>query len=175
MSPSLSVALGIVRGWTRLYTARLPADAREERRAEIESDLWEFHEDARRRGSSPTGIAILMLLRLVLGIHDDLIWRVENRVLHVDAVQQALWAAAIASVAGLWLVIGALQTREPSISPVGTNTLVRMLYPVHVYPPSLPPPLPAPSLSTPAHVIVHVTLNTGALPPPPPPSPDRWR
>ena len=33
-------------------------------RAEIESDLWEFHEDARRRGCSAEHIAIHMLARL---------------------------------------------------------------------------------------------------------------
>ncbi len=51
MNPLLTAPSRLVRGWTRLYTLQhgirrtAIAAARE-----IESDLWEFHEDARRRG-----------------------------------------------------------------------------------------------------------------------------
>jgi hypothetical protein len=78
MTATLAGALGLVRGWTRLYTSRLAPALRDARRAEIESDLWEFHEDARRRGATPTGIAVHMLLRLLLGIRHDLLWRAEH-------------------------------------------------------------------------------------------------
>ena len=39
MSPQ--AAAGVARWWTRCYTAGLPLDLREARRAEVESDLWE--------------------------------------------------------------------------------------------------------------------------------------
>jgi len=65
MDPLLFSAIALVRGWTRLYTSGMEPGSRNGRRAEIESDLWEFHEDARRRRYSPAGIAAHMLLRLV--------------------------------------------------------------------------------------------------------------
>jgi hypothetical protein len=171
MSPVLALAIGVVRGWTWLYTAGMRFDARAARRAEIESDLWEFHEDARRRGASPETIALLMLLRLVLGAHDDLCWRVENRTLHVDALQQALWAGAIAAVAMLWLMMSALQTKEPPLSPVDRVQLARMLYPVHMSPAAFSH---APRPPAPFDVVLHVSLARKPPPPPPPPKPD-WR
>ena len=75
MSPLLFSAIALVRGWTRLYTIQMDHGCRDERRAEIESDLWEFHEDA-RRGHSPAGIAAHMLARLLFGIPHDVLWRV---------------------------------------------------------------------------------------------------
>lgn len=164
MSPALSTALALVRAWTRLYTACMHPAIRARRLAEIDSDLWEFHEDARRRRFSPVAIALLMLMRLALGVHDDLAWRVEHRTVHFDLVREGLWTAAIASVTVLWLVIAALQTKEPPLSPVGTGNIVRILYPVRVYPP--PPPAPA-------AVVVRVSVKVA--PPPPPPPPPAWR
>ena len=39
------LAITVTRWWTRVYTLGLPADLREARRAEIESDLWESLHD----------------------------------------------------------------------------------------------------------------------------------
>jgi hypothetical protein len=64
MSPR--AAAGMARWWTRVYTAGLPADLREARRAEVESDLWESVSD----GAPSRHI----LARLVLGIVDDVSW-----------------------------------------------------------------------------------------------------
>ena len=68
-------AASLVRGWTRLYTSRLPASVRERRRAEVESDLWESqqHQD----GCTPAA-ALHVLARLLLGIPDDLGWWIEQ-------------------------------------------------------------------------------------------------
>ena len=53
--------LEVVRTWTRLYTWGMRPVLRDSRRAEIESDLWEFQRDpAAMGGSSPT-IHILRL------------------------------------------------------------------------------------------------------------------
>jgi hypothetical protein len=171
MSPSLRLALALVRGWTRCYTLGMAPAARDGRRDEIESDLWEFHEDARRRRFSPGGIAVLMLMRLVLGAPDDLLWRMENLVFHFDIVRDALWAAAIGSVVALWLMMSALQTKEPPLSPVGAGNILRVLYPVNVFASRKPQSLP----SDPAQVLVHVSYKLATPPPPPPPPDNYWR
>ena len=64
MSPR--AAAGLTRWWTRLYTAGLPMDLRDSRRAEVESDLWESVADG-----APTRH---ILARLALGLADDLTW-----------------------------------------------------------------------------------------------------
>src|SRR5690348_3674133 len=71
-----SLAIAIVRAWTRLYTCATPPVLRDARRAEIDSDLWEFRQDVdASRGLSP---AIQVVLRLVAGLPDDLAWCVEH-------------------------------------------------------------------------------------------------
>jgi hypothetical protein len=172
MSLMLASALALVRGWTRLYTARMERPLRDARRAEIESDLWELHEDARRRGATPELIALHMFARLVGGVVDDLRWRAEQGIDPAVIVGPALWAMAVASVLMLWTIVSALQTREPPLSPVGSNTLVRMLYPVRLYPaPPAPPPMP----STSDLIVVHVNLEIAPPLPPPPPKPPTTR
>ena len=64
MSPRAAARL--TRWWTRLYTAGVPGDLREARRAEVESDLWESVAD----GAPSRHI----LARLALGLADDLTW-----------------------------------------------------------------------------------------------------
>ena len=64
MSPR--AAAGVARWWTRLYTAGLPVDLRDARRAEVESDLWESVAD----GAPSRHI----LARVALGLADDLTW-----------------------------------------------------------------------------------------------------
>jgi hypothetical protein len=64
MSPR--AAADVARWWTRVYTAGLPEDLRESRRAEVESDLWESLAD----GAPPHHI----LARTALGLPDDLTW-----------------------------------------------------------------------------------------------------
>ena len=168
MSLTLASAVAIVRAWTRLYTVRMDPALRNARRAEIDSDLWEFHEDARRRGALPELIAMHMVVRLVLGVGHDLLWRAEHRAERIDYLRQALCAMAAASVALLWLVMSALQTKEPPLSPVGGHNLMRLLYPVHIY----PAPLPLAPWPSPAAFVVHVQP---APPPPPPPPEPPWR
>lgn len=148
MSPTLRLAIAAVLGWTRLYTTGLPAEPRERRRKEIESDLWEFHEDARRRRHSPAGIAVHMLLRLAAGLPHDLLWRVES----VDEASRARSRAA-------WLTANA----------AGVSACVAAAYIVFLvtYFVSLTP--------LPDHWRVEHTFvrTTRALPPPPPPPPPR--
>jgi len=77
VSGALAVTVGIARSWVALYTLRLPREIRESRRSEIDSDLWEQQWLAARRGDPALGTAIEVLSRMLLGIFDDLIWRLE--------------------------------------------------------------------------------------------------
>jgi hypothetical protein len=118
----MRLAVSCVRGWTRLYTWRMPPAFRETRRAEIESDLWEFQSDA--GGDHRLGSALHMLFRLLIGIPDDLGWRVEQAALADTLTQEAI--ALSARVAGAALFIGALWVihadavrRRPAIAVAG--------------------------------------------------------
>ncbi|MFN2488188.1 MAG: hypothetical protein ABR529_00285 [Actinomycetota bacterium] len=50
----LRVASAACRSWTWLYTMGLPTNARDRRRAEIESDLWEQQDAARGESELPS-------------------------------------------------------------------------------------------------------------------------
>ncbi len=63
-----------VRGWVAIYTFGLPAAIRERRRGEVASDLAEETLDAIRRAET-AGLRRRRLVRLLLGIPDDLAWR----------------------------------------------------------------------------------------------------
>lgn len=67
----------LARGWVRLYTLGLRRDARENRRAEIESDLWEHRRHA--AATESTGLASDMLRRVLEGIPNDVSWSLETR------------------------------------------------------------------------------------------------
>ena len=69
-----SVADSIVRGWVLVYTWGLPAERRDNRRLEIESDLWEQRNDD--SGSEVVGSAAV-LGRWLRGVPSDLMWRAE--------------------------------------------------------------------------------------------------
>jgi len=77
VSGTLAVTVGMARSWVVLYTLRLPLEIRESRRSEIDSDLWEQQGLAASRGDPALGTAIEVLSRMLLGIFDDLIWRLE--------------------------------------------------------------------------------------------------
>jgi len=90
------VAAGVTRWWTRFYTAALPVDLRDERRAEVESDLWESVSD----GAPSRHI----LARLALGIGDDLTWSLTF--MDTTTRHTAGWSVgslALFAMAWLWL------------------------------------------------------------------------
>jgi len=79
MSIALRAVIAGIRMWTRLYTSGLPPTVRSRRRAEIDSDLWEWRAD---QTSAPRDAGSLhLLLRLLRGMPDDVAWRIEMRVL----------------------------------------------------------------------------------------------
>jgi len=132
---ALGVSSAIVRAWTRLYTWRLPGLARDTRRAEIESDLWEYSQD--RAVASDILSALHVLARLIAGIPDDVSWRTSQSPLRTGPMRAAisLTAAAIA-VLGTWVYVVAAPIELPAPVP-----LVKV---VDVYPPPPPPPPPPP-------------------------------
>jgi hypothetical protein len=66
----------IIRLWTGLYTKGLPPELGAERRAEVESDLWEHGSLWRERGLP--GLTMQRFGRWLLGIPADLSWRLEQ-------------------------------------------------------------------------------------------------
>ena len=88
MKPRLDTAAARwTSAWTRVYTAGLPAPAREERRAEIASDVWEeLHSGEARPGRS-------VLVRSIVGVPSDVTWRMEQSA-SPSAVLQGLAALA---------------------------------------------------------------------------------
>jgi hypothetical protein len=96
-------AARIVQGWAHIYTAGLPPAVREDRAAELRSDLWEqLHDPEQDKARQVIG-------RLAKGIPADLVWRLETRY-HLGGLMTgtALLATRIGSalaalVAAFWL------------------------------------------------------------------------
>jgi hypothetical protein len=74
----LSFAIALTRAWTATYTRGLPADPRTQRREEIDCDLWEHQRLADLQREPVTATAAAILLRLLLGIPADIVWRLET-------------------------------------------------------------------------------------------------
>ena len=92
----MSAAVSVARWWTRVYTAGLPADLREARRLEVESDLWESVAD----GAPSRHI----LARLALGVVDDLTWSLT--VMDTSTRATATWSVGsllVFVLSWLWL------------------------------------------------------------------------
>ena len=130
----LRFAIAAVRWWTVAYTLGMPPRVRDERRAEIESDLWESQH------GEPAGFRLpaQMMSRLVFGIHDDLRWRSEHRRAPRRLVQMT-WALA-AAVTGA-VLLTALWLGRASTLPLPVRPDVAR---IRVAAPPPPPPPPPP-------------------------------
>jgi len=108
-------AAAAVRLWTRLYTSGLPVAVRTARRAEIESDLWEFVHDPDCDDGWHRSVHIL--LRLMRGVADDLRWRLTLDRMTATAVRvgAALTAALLVFIA--WWVLDLMRTRVLPLPP----------------------------------------------------------
>lgn len=71
---ALALAKSFARLWMSVYAAGVPSNLREDRRAEILSDLHEQVADCREQSYRPDEIAIRILLRVVRGMKDDVAW-----------------------------------------------------------------------------------------------------
>lgn len=128
-------ACAAVRAWTALYTAGLSPLARQVRRDEIESDLWEWQHDAAQ--ARRPGAAAHVLLRLALGLPDDLMWRATH-VTHP-------WATAAGAAATL--LLGAMLWAY--VQWLGPQTLPMPPRPLQFVSDQPPPPPPPPPPSRP--------------------------
>lgn len=99
-------ASSVVGAWAALYTRGLPPTAREERLAELESDLWE-HRAACGEGLRPQ---LAILSRCVRGMPADLAWRRacgSGRLTAALAARRLGWLAFGLAAALLLAVTGA--------------------------------------------------------------------
>ena len=138
MTP-LRIAVAVVRTWTRIYTARVQPNVRETRRAEIESDLWEFQQDQDAGGS--LAAAIHVLVRLMMGIPDDLGWRADHSAAHPSQLRRTVALSATAAalaLAALWVFTSLQPVELPPTRP--PQRFVTLAPPPP--PPPPPPPLP---------------------------------
>lgn len=107
------------RWWVGVYTAGLAPEVRERRRAELESDLWEQRHEAEVLGRRPSGTAVQILRRLLLGMPADLGWRrrqeggkllavlVRGTVLGFVAIgRHRVLGAGILALAAVFLTVG---------------------------------------------------------------------
>jgi hypothetical protein len=132
---AFAASSAIVRAWTRLYTWRLPSLARDTRRAEIDSDLWEFAHDQGTGRSIAS--AFHVLARLVAGIPDDVSWRASQAALRRGPMRAAISVGSAVIVAtAVWLYA--------VTAPVALPAPVPLVKVVDVYPPPPPPPPPPP-------------------------------
>jgi hypothetical protein len=77
VSALLAFAIGLTRSWVAVYTRGLPRDLRAERREEIDCDLWHQQRLAELERQPYGGTAASVFLRLILGVPEDILWRVE--------------------------------------------------------------------------------------------------
>jgi hypothetical protein len=121
---------------------------REARRAEIESDLWE-HLNAEEGGRS---LPLEIVCRTVLGIPDDMRWRVEQMKSRPASVRRAIVfsVGSAAVLVSLWLGM-ALRPGEPPQPPAAPDfTGRRTQVPAPPPPPPPPPPCNPPGIGRPA-------------------------
>lgn len=74
----LLLAGGLTRGWVRAYTVGLPTQLRNERIAEIASDLWEQATAGGLDGAGASAVAAHIFGRTVLGMPADVAWHMSE-------------------------------------------------------------------------------------------------
>jgi len=105
-------AAGWVRRWVALYTRGLQAEIQQDRRDEIDSDLWSQLHDAAESAHAEESLAGEIVARLVFGIPADLSWRLEqhlvarNRIAPEKPTTGTRAIAAMAIIGGIGWAIG---------------------------------------------------------------------
>lgn len=132
---ALRIAIAAVRAWTCLYTWRLAEPVRERRRAEIESDIWECQHDA----DAGRDLAMRLVVRLVLGIFDDVRWRAEQ--IGASSERRPVLALSVGAAVLLACMLFAIAGRgvNPPQPPAAPELDWR-----HKNRPAPPPPPPPP-------------------------------
>jgi hypothetical protein len=102
MTSAMTLAVALVRTWTRVYTWGATPVWAERRRADVESDLWEQQGDPNGgRGLAP---AAHILARLFGGIVDDLKSRIERTTLQDNVLirRAVMLGATTIALSVLW-------------------------------------------------------------------------
>jgi hypothetical protein len=123
----------------------LPPAVRETRYQEIESDLWESANDP---DMTQAELAIQMVMRLTLGIADDVAWRLAQVRPAKSITLGMLPVAAILSVPLLLAAVAPPATNMPPLPApptIGRQTQAVL--------PAPPPPPPPPGVVTPSEPI----------------------
>jgi hypothetical protein len=137
----ITLVIGAVQSWTRLYTCGINEEAGARRRAEVHSDI---HEQLAAEGMTAS-VAARMFLRMLAGVHDDVVWRVERRRNERRTVRlTAIGIASICLAGALWLLPAAFVVKSPPVPPAPEYRSRRDLRPLP------PPPPPPPPLCNPA-------------------------
>jgi hypothetical protein len=139
----LRFARGVVRAWTRLYTLGAIRTERQNRLAEIESDLWESQRDR----DSRVDPAVQILMRLLRGIPDDLAWRVENAPTSRMGFRRLAAISGVGLLAAVFgtavrLIVILMPDQLPTPPPIGQFEIVLEI------PRRSPPPPPPPRSSS---------------------------
>ncbi len=90
----------VVHRWVAMYTAGLPDDIVADRRAELESDIWEQLHDP------DNATAVRVIARLARGTYADVSWRIETRY-HIGGLMNGTTIIATRIVASLVTLIAA--------------------------------------------------------------------
>lgn len=98
------VAAAFARAWARTYTRGLAGEARVERLAELDSDLFEHERNGRRAGQSAVTLSFEILWRVVLGMPADVSWRLEAAQPGTALRTLAAAVSARSAATALWTV-----------------------------------------------------------------------
>jgi TonB family protein len=131
----LRFAVAAVRLWTGVYTSGLPPATADARRAEVESDLWESAHDP--DPDIRSHLSLQIAARLLIGIPDDLGWRLEQEDVMTGSVRQSVALALCAM--GILGVLFVVWIAQPPFLPAlpGAPVVTARTHP--------PPPPPPPS------------------------------
>jgi len=130
------LAIALVRLWTRVFTLGMSGNAREWRRREIESDLWEQLHDRPPSAGQLIG-------RLLRGVPADVIWRIEEETMRSKTL--VVVGASVGVVLGasaVWLYDTMRVDTLPTPPPVMVEVGAPATWPVVPPPPPPPPPPP---------------------------------
>jgi hypothetical protein len=95
MNPDRPIADLIVAAWVRIYTLGLDASNRYDRRAEMESDLWEHRDSAAFEGKGSMTASLSIAGRWLAGIPADLSWRASHRRNHSQQARERVMKNAL--------------------------------------------------------------------------------
>lgn len=144
---AVRAAIAVVLVWTRAYTWGLPRAERERRLGEIESDLWESARD----GAARPRQALQIMSRLVLGLGDDVRWRVEQTETASSQRQAITLTLCVLALLGfMWIGVSAsrIDPPQPPDPPDLDGRHVQRKAPPP--PPPPPPPCNPPGIGRPA-------------------------